>query len=63
MSSFTNIGNFNPRMDMYLHLLLSVEWNYLPFQNFNGATADVLESISYFIPQLTEHMIVYPCRD
>ena len=31
-----------------------------PFLNFNGATDEVWEWISYFITPFTEH---YPCRD
>ena len=34
-----------------------------PFPNFNGATVDVWEWISYFIPHFTGHVITYPCWD
>ena len=32
-----------------------------PFPNFEGATVEVWEWISYFIPHFTEHVITYPC--
>ena len=32
-----------------------------PFLNFNGATVEVLEWISNFIPHFTEHVITYKC--
>ena len=35
-------------------------WNY-PFLNFNGATVEVNEMISNFIPHFTGHVITYPC--
>ena len=34
-----------------------------PFLNFNGATVEVWELISNFIPHFTEHMVTYPCWD
>ena len=34
-----------------------------PFLNFNGATVEVKEWISNFIPHLTGHVITYPCWD
>ena len=34
-----------------------------PFPNFNGCTVDVWEWISNFIPNLTDHVITYPCWD
>ena len=38
-------------------------WNEItyPFPNFNGATVDVWEWISNFIPHFTGHVITYPC--
>ena len=51
--------NFNPSMDKSSHAQLSVEWNTYPFPNFNGATVEVWEWISNFIP----HFITYPCWD
>ena len=34
-----------------------------PFQNFNGATVEVWEWISNFIPHCTGHVLTYPCLD
>ena len=34
-----------------------------PFLNFNGATVEVFEWISNFIPHLTGRVITYPCYD
>ena len=45
--------NFNPSKNKLLH----------PFPNFNGATIEVWECISNFIPHLPGHMMTYPCRD
>ena len=32
-----------------------------PFPNFNGATVEVWEWISNFIPHITKYVITYPC--
>ena len=34
-----------------------------PFLNFNGATVEVYEWISNFLPYFTGHAITYPCWD
>ena len=34
-----------------------------PFPNFNGATVEVWEWISNFIPHFTGHVIIHPCQD
>ena len=34
-----------------------------PFSKFKGATVEVWEWISSFLPHFTGHMITYPCRD
>ena len=34
-----------------------------PFPNFNSATLEVWEWVEQFIPQFTEHVIIYPCWD
>ena len=34
-----------------------------PFPNFNGATVEVWEWISNFIPLFTVQIITYPCWD
>ena len=40
-------------------------WNEItnPSPNFNGATVEVWESISYSFPHFTGHAITYPCWD
>ena len=37
--------------------------NTYPFPNFNGATVEVWEWISNFIPHFTTHVITNPCWD
>ena len=32
-----------------------------PFPNHNGATVEVWQWLSEFIPRFTEHVIIYPC--
>ena len=46
----------------YTHYNVWDEITYL-FLNFNGATVEVYEWISNFIPHFTEHVITYPCWD
>ena len=51
----------NPgRICNYIHYKMSDENTY-PFPNLNGATVEVWEWISYFIPHLTAHVIIHPC--
>ena len=38
-------------------------WNYLLIHKLNGATAEVWEWISHFIPYFIRHAITYPCWD
>ena len=46
----------------YIHYKVWDEIIY-PFLNFNGATVDVWEWISNFIPHFTGYVITYPCWD
>ena len=46
----------------YTHYNVWDEITY-PFLNFNGATVEVWEWISNFIPHFTGHVITYPCWD
>ena len=46
----------------HIHYKMWDEINY-PFLNFNGATVEVWEWISNFIPHITGHLITYPCWD
>ena len=46
----------------YTHYNVWDEITY-PFLNFNGATVEVYEWISNFIPHFTMHVITYPCWD
>ena len=46
----------------HIHYKMWDEINY-PFLNFNGATVEVWEWISNFIPHITGHVITYPCWD
>ena len=46
----------------YIHFKVWGEINY-PFPNFNGATVEVWEWISNFIPHFTWHVITHPCWD
>ena len=55
--------NFNPSMDKYLHTQKNVGEITYPFLNFNGATVDVQEWISKFIPHFMMDVITYPCWD
>ena len=61
---------FTSRDDMQLNLkslnpIHGKVWddNTCPFPNFNGATVEVWEWISNFIPHFTRHLITYPCWD
>ena len=40
-----------------------LNFNGYPFLNFNGATVEVYEWISNFIPQFMMYVITYPCWD
>ena len=55
--------NFSPSMDKWLHCYNVWDEIAYPFPNFNGATVEVWEVISNFIPHLTELVITYPCLD
>ena len=46
----------------YTHYEMRDEITY-PFLNFNGATVEVQEWISNFIPYFTRQVITYPCWD
>ena len=37
--------------------------NIYPFSNFNSTGIEIWEWISNFVPQSTEHVIIYPCWD
>ena len=54
--------NFNPWISNYIHYNVWDEIIY-PFLNFNGATVEVYEWISNFIPHITGHVLTYSCRD
>ena len=43
-------ANFNPSMDKQPHAQESLGWNYLSISNFKGATIEVQEWMSNFIP-------------
>ena len=49
-------------MSNYIHYK---EWDEItyPFLNFNGATVEVYEWISNFIPYIIMDVITYPCQD
>ena len=47
------------RISNYIHYEMWDEIIY-PFLNFNGATIEVYEWISKFIPYFTGHVITYP---
>ena len=47
---------------MYIHYKVWVEITY-PFPNSNGATVEVWEWTSHFIPHFTRCAITYPCWD
>ena len=55
--------NFSPSMDKWLHCYNVWDEIAYPFPNFNGATVEVWEWISNFIPHLTGLVITYPCLD
>ena len=72
----TRDGLKNTRGPIYYHgLTLILTWisNYIhyevwdevtyQFPDFNGATVEVWESISNFIPHLSGRVITYPCWD
>ena len=46
----------------YIHYKVWDEITY-PFPNFNGATVEAREWISYFIPPFTRLVITYPLWD
>ena len=49
-------------MSNYNHYKVQDEITY-PFPNFNGATVEVWEWISYFTPHVARYVITYPCWD
>ena len=58
----THICITRPQWVNYIHFKMWDEITY-PFPNFNGATVEVWESLSNFIPHCTGHVIAYPCWD
>ena len=56
----THLSMINPLN--YIHYIVWDEITY-QFLKINGATAEVLEWISIFIPHFTRHVIAYPCWD
>ena len=50
------------KMNAVVFQMLALLQKY-PFINFNGATFEVWEWISNFIPHFTGHVITYPCWD
>ena len=63
VAPFTNMDNLIPAgISNYIQLKIWDEITY-PFLNFNGATVEVWEWISNFIPLITGRVITYPCWD
>ena len=52
----TNMINFDPRMDKWLHPYAVWDEITYPFPNFNGFTVEVWEWISNFILYFTGHV-------
>ena len=60
---FTNIINFNPRMDKWLQPLKVWSKIIYPFPNFNGVAVEVWGWINNFISHFTGYVITYAYWD
>ena len=68
MANYHNVLHWNPvefETGSSTGLLPSKKWDEItyPFPDFNGATVDVWEWISNFIPYFIMGVIIYQCWD